>query len=42
MMNKNPLLNLQITMPLLYEEYPYQKCKEHLIKLRDFLTNNDL
>ena len=32
----------KIIMPLLYEEYPYQKCKEHLIKLRDFLTNNDL
>ena len=32
----------KITMPLLYEKYHYQKCKEHLIKLRDFLTNNDL
>ena len=32
----------KITMPLLYEECPYQKCKDHLIKLRDFLTNNDL
>ena len=32
----------KITMPLLYEEYPYQKCKDHLIILRDFLANNNL
>ena len=31
-----------LTMPLLYEKYPYKECESHLIQLRDFLLANDL
>ena len=31
-----------LTMPLLYETYPYKECKSHLIKLKDFLIAKDL
>ena len=31
-----------LTMPLLYEKYPYKECESHLIQLRNFLLANDL